>query len=94
MYALYQGGYQELYDLQKDPFELQNIASDPAEASLIARMRTLLERECQPPPPGYTGAGPKTFLHTRTLSPCVRAVNKLRRYHQLFYQSGYAVCKK
>ncbi|MEP6642575.1 MAG: sulfatase [Gaiellales bacterium] len=94
LYALYQGGYQELYDLQKDPFELQNIASDPTEAPLIARMRTLLEHECRPPPPGYTGAGPKAFLHSRKLSSCVRAVNKLRRYHQLFSQSGYAVCKK
>ena len=96
MYALYQGGWQELYNLHKDPFELQNIASRPAEAPLIARMRALLHRECQPPPPGYTGGGPRTFKHTypRVLSPCVRAVNKLRRYHQLFYQSGYAVCNK
>jgi len=96
MYARYQGAYQELYDLKKDPFELQNIASDPAEAPVIARMRTLLLRECRPPPPGYTGGGPKTFIHTipRKLSPCVRAVNRLRRYHQLFYESGYAACKK
>jgi len=96
MYALYQGGWQELYNLHKDPFELQNIASRPAEAPLIARMRALLHRECQPPPPGYTGAGPRTFRHSypRVLTPCVQAVNRLRRYHQLFYQSGYAVCNK
>ena len=96
MYALYQGGWQELYDLRKDPYELRNIASDPAEAPVIARMRALLARECVPPPPGYTGRGPKIFVQTipRKLSPCVQAVNRLRRYHQLFYASGYAACKK
>jgi N-acetylglucosamine-6-sulfatase len=96
MYALYQGGYQELYDLKRDPYELQNVASRPSEAAVIARMRALLARECRPPPPGYTGGGPRTFVQTypRPLSACVRAVNKLRRFHQLFYQSGYPGCKK
>jgi N-acetylglucosamine-6-sulfatase len=53
MYARYSGGYQELYDLRRDPYELTNIADDPAEAPVIRRMRALLARECNPPPPGY-----------------------------------------
>jgi arylsulfatase A-like enzyme len=95
MYALYQGGYQELYDLKRDPYELRNVASKAAEAGVVARMRTLLARECRPPPPGYTGRGPRTYVHTipRVLPFCVQAVNRLRRYHDLFYQHGYAACK-
>jgi arylsulfatase A-like enzyme len=53
MYARYTGGYQELYDLRSDPFELQNVASQPSEAGEIARMQALVARECRPPPPGY-----------------------------------------
>jgi hypothetical protein len=53
MYARYNGGVQELYDLRRDPYELRNIASRPSSASVIANMRALLRRECVPPPPGY-----------------------------------------
>jgi N-acetylglucosamine-6-sulfatase len=55
MYARYHGGYQELYDLRTDPFELTNVASRPGEAPVIAHMRALVSRECRPPPPGYAG---------------------------------------
>jgi arylsulfatase A-like enzyme len=37
-YTEYQDGDQELYDLLGDPYELQNVASDPANASRIAAM--------------------------------------------------------
>lgn len=53
MYALYNGGYQELYDLKRDPYELTNIAAEPAAAPVIRRMRALVTRECSPRPPGY-----------------------------------------
>jgi N-acetylglucosamine-6-sulfatase len=53
MYTRYTGGYQELYDLKRDPYELKNIASQPSEAGEIARMQALVARECNPPPPGY-----------------------------------------
>jgi arylsulfatase A-like enzyme len=53
MYTRYTGGYQELYDLKTDPYELQNIASQPAQAGELAHMRALVARECKPPPPGY-----------------------------------------
>jgi arylsulfatase A-like enzyme len=53
MYARYTGGYQELYNLKTDPYELRNIASEPSQAGEIAHMRALVQRECSPPPPGY-----------------------------------------
>ncbi len=53
MYARYTGGYQELYNLKTDPYELQNIASEPSQAGEVAHMRALVQRECSPPPPGY-----------------------------------------
>src|SRR5262249_11943259 len=40
MYAKYRGGAEELYDLRKDPLELQNAASEPA----YARVRASLQR--------------------------------------------------
>ena len=42
MYANYGGGRQELYDLRNDPFELQNVASDPAYAEVRASLERLL----------------------------------------------------
>jgi N-acetylglucosamine-6-sulfatase len=53
MYARYSGGQQELYNLKTDPYELRNIASQPSAAVEVAHMRTLVARECNPPPPGY-----------------------------------------
>ena len=42
MYADYGGGQRELYDLRKDPYELQNAASDPAYARVSAALARLL----------------------------------------------------
>jgi N-acetylglucosamine-6-sulfatase len=53
MYTLYSGGFQELYDLKTDPYELRNIASNPAQASLVRHMRALALEQCQPPPPRF-----------------------------------------
>jgi arylsulfatase A-like enzyme len=53
MYARYTGGFEELYDLKTDPFELRNVARVPSEAGELAHMRLLTKRECNPPPPGY-----------------------------------------
>ena len=58
LYAKYEGGFQELYDLQNDPYELANLMvtkpSDPGVRAtrdhLYGRMLTL----CQPPPPSFT----------------------------------------
>src|SRR5690242_1291967 len=53
MYARYTGGFEELYNLKTDPYELRNIAREPSQAGEIAHMRLLTKRECSPPPPGY-----------------------------------------
>ena len=57
MYAQYPDGERELYDLQTDPFEMQNIAGSPAAAGLqqklAARLRAL--RRCS----GIRGRDPK-----------------------------------
>ncbi|HWL90342.1 MAG TPA: hypothetical protein VNP90_03160, partial [Actinomycetota bacterium] len=41
----------ELYDLEADPFQLQNIAG--TEPGLEGRLDTTLRSLCDPPPPGY-----------------------------------------
>lgn len=41
-YAEYTSGELELYDLQTDPYQLTNVASDPANAALIAQLSTLV----------------------------------------------------
>ena len=53
MYTLYNGGFQELYNLQTDPFELQNVASNPADAGVVARMRAQALAQCKPAPPRF-----------------------------------------
>ena len=37
-------GWRELYDLRRDPWELRNLAPDPAEAALVRSLRRRLER--------------------------------------------------
>jgi hypothetical protein len=42
MYARYRSGAKELYDLRKDPLELQNAASDPAYSAVRTSLQRLL----------------------------------------------------
>ena len=53
-YVLYQTREEELYDLLRDPHELDNIASHPAAAATKSRLRQRLAQLCNPAPPGYT----------------------------------------
>jgi N-acetylglucosamine-6-sulfatase len=53
-YVLYQTREEELYDLQRDPHELENQASNPALTALKARLRSRLDVLCRPRPPRYT----------------------------------------
>ena len=57
-YVLYQTREEELYDLQRDPYELDNHASSPALGTIKARLRTRLAALCNPRPPGYTALSP------------------------------------
>ena len=52
-YVFVQYGTQEreLYDLSQDPYELQNIASDPADAAIVQSMQARTAKLCRPPPP-------------------------------------------
>ena len=53
-YVRYPSGEEELYDLNVDPYELNNVASNPSYAVDKARLYQRLLTRCQPPPPGYT----------------------------------------
>ena len=44
LYVEYTNGWRELYDLKRDPFELTNLAGDPAHAGLVAELSTRLSR--------------------------------------------------
>jgi arylsulfatase A-like enzyme len=44
---------EELYDLELDPFELDNRVDDPAYAEDLAVLRARLLELCSPPPPNY-----------------------------------------
>jgi arylsulfatase A-like enzyme len=54
IYVKYQDGFEELYDLRTDPYELTNVADDPLYAADKATLYQRLLDLCQPPPPGYT----------------------------------------
>lgn len=53
MFARYETGEQELYDLRADPYELTNLAADPAYADVVERMLARDRQLCSPRPPGF-----------------------------------------
>jgi len=53
LYVRYGTGEQELYDQRRDPYDLTNVAADPAYAGPLAQSRSDMLRACRPPPPGY-----------------------------------------
>ena len=53
MYVSYATGEEELYDLRADPYELENLASDPAHGRVLEDRRARLHQLCSPVPPGY-----------------------------------------
>jgi len=55
-YVRYEDGFEELYDLRTDPYELQNLAADPRFAGVLRERRARLAELCDPPPPGYADA--------------------------------------
>ena len=57
-YARYVTLEEELYDLVEDPWQLTNVAADPAYRTVRDRLRRLLRTTCDPPPPGATAPFP------------------------------------
>lgn len=53
-YVLYQTGEEELYDLSRDPHELDNLAGTPAHQALQTSLNERLNVLCRPRPPGFT----------------------------------------
>ena len=53
-YVVYATGEKELYDHVLDPYELNNMAADPAYATTVKEMHARLVRLCDPVPPGMT----------------------------------------
>jgi arylsulfatase A-like enzyme len=54
VYVKYSTGEEELYSLRADPYQLQNLAGDPAYEHILSLMRVRLAGMCVPPPPGLT----------------------------------------
>jgi len=53
LYVQYATGEEELYDERADPYELANLASNPAYASVLADRRARDHVLCDPVPPGF-----------------------------------------
>lgn len=52
MYAAYADGAEELYDLERDPYQLRNLANDPAHREARHEMRLRVHQLCKPEVPG------------------------------------------
>jgi hypothetical protein len=53
LFASYETGERELFDLDADPFQLRNLAGTAPD--LEGRLETTLRGLCDPPPPGFGG---------------------------------------
>jgi N-acetylglucosamine-6-sulfatase len=52
-YVTYGTAEEELYDLAVDPYQLDNLAADPAHEATVGGLRTRLQESCSPSPPGF-----------------------------------------
>lgn len=52
-YARYVDGFEELYDLAADPYQLENVARSAAYADVAARLDAEVRARCEPAPPGF-----------------------------------------
>jgi N-acetylglucosamine-6-sulfatase len=53
LFVHYSTGEQELYSVPNDPEELHNLASDPAQAAVLASLRAKTKHACNPMPPDF-----------------------------------------
>ena len=54
LFVHYATGEEELYDLARDPWELENLASNPDHREELAALRHRTKQLCRPKPPGFT----------------------------------------
>jgi N-acetylglucosamine-6-sulfatase len=57
LYVEYKRGWRELYDLKRDPWELDNVAGTPKYAAVQAHLHVLLQRLMAAPPRPAGGSG-------------------------------------
>jgi len=57
MYVHYATGEEELYDLENDPYQLENAVHDPELDDVLRNLRTREKQLCNPPPPVTMPAG-------------------------------------
>jgi N-acetylglucosamine-6-sulfatase len=82
MYVSYATGEEELYDLEVDPYELENLSADPAHERLVEDRRARLHELCSPVPPGYgdrTGTSVPIAIGVLTALVVFEAVRARRR---------------
>lgn len=53
LYVRYSTGEEELYDYTQDPYELNNVADDPAYAADREELKKQTRQACSPTPPGF-----------------------------------------
>ena len=66
LFVRYSNGEEELYDYTVDPFELNNVASDPAYATQRAALHRATRQACAPTPPGFAWDSRETRLKPPT----------------------------
>jgi N-acetylglucosamine-6-sulfatase len=54
LFVRYSTGEEELYDYDRDPFELDNVVNDPAYAADKDELKRLARQACSPTPPGFS----------------------------------------
>jgi arylsulfatase A-like enzyme len=54
LFVRYATGEEELYDLRRDPYELDNLASDPGSRAELEHLRDRAMELCRPQPPGFS----------------------------------------
>ena len=52
LYVKYGTGEEELYNMQGDPYEMQNLASNPGYSAVRQQLHDRMLQLCSPPPPG------------------------------------------
>lgn len=58
LFVHYATGEEELYDLRRDPYQLRNLAADPARRAELDQLRARTKMRCRPPPPRFSWASP------------------------------------